>query len=545
MVTKESLINKIKLLSLLIEFFLSMKIVACNEPVLNCVPCTINSNTLMRIDQAHFGGPVRSVAWLSDNSLRGPHKNQFVAVGGYACQCNDLCIYKISNKETFEKVVKVNLGSFILSLAWCVINHVPYLAVAGSSFETGDNIQIYRFDIWPKPKLTLVDSYKNHADVYAVSWLCAPCQNNTCKRYLAIGGNPSRRDQADIRVLLFDAESDDDALTETSHKVHGAPVYSLDWVVQDNGCPLLAVGGRSSRLECNDINVRIFSFDCTHGYLSPVTYQVHNAPVVNAVKWLSQPGKGLYLAAGGARSTEDNVNIRMYMFNSSNNTLIDLADVANNPLQQIFSVDWYTYGADKYITAGGGCESKGAECVPNIFIYKDVIVNGSHVLQPVTEEKFDENITSLNWNKTDGFGCAYLIAGTERDRAACGANECPDSSKDVVLYKAKLGSNGPVPTPCEPVPEPGPRPCSPCNPSCEPCCPPVDSEFGDDSWNVPCSSSDFIRVSSRTFKGKTQAKKDPYNELGYASGKKRSKFSKQYQEDKPAGDLLIDPNLLV
>lgn len=475
MVTKKCALDKLLSLGLLIGILIIARPVAygCDY---QCASCTMNCDTLMRVDQANFGGPVRSVAWLCDNCQSIRFQTQYVAVGGYAEQGNDVVIYKIGLQENIEKVVQVNLGSFVLALDWCIIDQVPYLAVAGSATDAGYNVNIFRFDIVPTPTLTLVASFNNQADVYAVSWLCKVCTNVTVQRYLAIGGNPATTDQADIRILLFTASEQEYSLVETSHKVHGAPIYSLDWHIPEIGCPLLAVGGRSSTIECNDVNVRVFSLDCCKGYLLPVTNQRHTAPVVNAVKWSCRRhgDSDTYLAIGGATSDSDNANIRLYKFLSGENRLLEVAKVSDNPLKQIFAVNWFCDDSDAYVTVGGGCTctTSSQACIPNIYVYKDEIVHGTHQLRLINEEKFDDVATSLDWCRTDDHGCAYLMVGMENDfccAVACQTNECSGLGQDLVLYKAKLGCHTDV-HPCPPAPRPHPVPCcDPCVIACDYC----------------------------------------------------------------------------
>ena len=237
-----------------------------------CGPCQsvgMSQNTLLRVDQVYFGGPVRSVAWLCNDCGKKGDKAQFVAVGGHSKHQKDVCIYKLAPMDSLKKVIRVEYGAFVLALDWCCINDVAYLAVAGAADDNGDNVKIFRFESEPKPKLIPVASFNNHANVYAVSWLCIPCMQDKSKRYLAIGGNEARNDHADIRLLCFDATEEKEQLIETSSKIHGAPIYSLDWCIQEGRCPLLAAGGKSSKIECDDLNIRIFALDCELGNLVP------------------------------------------------------------------------------------------------------------------------------------------------------------------------------------------------------------------------------------------------------------------------------------
>jgi len=257
---------------------------------------------------------------------------------------------------------------------------------------------------------------------------------------LAIGGEASTRDMADIRVLAVpELTTTAVALISTVDKIHGATVYAVDWCTQLS-CPLLAVGGKVSSIECG-INVRIFSIDCATGILYPYSDTQFGSDIVNTVKWCCGQNSCFVnplLAVGGSSAVLDAANIRVYYLSSRTNALVEFAKAASSPQPDIYTIDWNPACKCSTLTAGGGCLQESVTgCYPNIFVYH-ITATGSlpRSMDLVTSQQFDTNITSLAWCQPTDAACSYLLVGTEADNTTIDI-DCTSNinSFGVALYR--------------------------------------------------------------------------------------------------------------
>jgi hypothetical protein len=419
---------------------------ACaQQPFCQC-PCSGNAycqvqNQLFRVDQIQFGAPVRTVSWLCNFSSCSDVTAPLAAIGGQPVSTTsntyDFRIYQLTSADKLSWLVDGVHGGYVLTSAWCCIGGIPYIAVAGVANSDGNEVEIYRVDPVAET-LTLAAYYSHGGNVNSIAWLC-DC-GTTTTGYLAIGGEASSRDGADVRVLAVPGFSltTTVALVSTSDKVHGATVYSVDWCTQLS-CPLLAIGGKVSSIECG-INVRIYSLNCTTGQLYPYADTVFGSDLVNTVRWCCGQNSCFLnplLAVGGSRAT-DSTNIRTYYLSSRTNALVEYANTASNPQPDIFTIAWNPSCQCSDITAGGGCLSEPVTgCSPNIFVY-NIPSSGTlpRTLNLVASQQFDTNVTSLAWCQPTGVTCSYLLVGTEVDETTNVNIDCNnETSFTVALYR--------------------------------------------------------------------------------------------------------------
>ena len=403
------------LTTLIVGFAYAAQPVQPCAPLCQCASGCINGNgscqaenQLLRVDQINFGAPVRTVSWL-DTSCADPYMNcVFALIGGQpvpaAPTSYDFQLYQLVGSDKLNLITNGSHGAYVLSSATCCIGGTIYIAVAGAANAAGNEIDIFTFDpalgtLSPTP----VASFNHGGTVYSISWLCS-CVGSTGS-FLAIGGEASTIDKADVRVLRFTTTPTPALSLTGANKIHGATVYSVDWCTSKANCPLLAIGGRTSSLECG-INIRIFSFDCSTAFLYPISQQAFGSELVNVVKWCCNNNCLInpILAVGGSKGSGtkgSKSNLRLYFLSSRTDKLIEYLKVIDNPQPNIYALDWNPSCSCSTITAGGGClEEFGNACNPNLFVY----TTKSHPkkISLVTEEQFDQNITSLAWYQQAG-----------------------------------------------------------------------------------------------------------------------------------------------
>lgn len=413
-------------------------IFACNCPCGK--PVCQTENQLLRVDQIQYGAPVRTVSWLCDEIT------PYAAIGGQPVTTltsnYDFQIYQLNNTtEKLSLVANGIHGGYVLSSDWCSIGGIAYVAVAGTANDEGYEVEIFSLE---NGTLTRVAYFTHGANIYSISWLCQ-CNGSS---YLAIGGEPSNQDLADARILLVPTlTTTAQELTAASNIVHGGIVYAVDWCTSLT-CPLLAIGGEVSSIECG-INIRIFSLACTSGNLFPYAQAKYTSGIVNTLKWccgqLQNPCfTNPLLAVGGTRTQNTDPNIFVYYLSSRTNELKDYAYTSSNPQPKIYAVAWNPSCKCANITAGGGClEEPVNGCYPNVFVYHIAVPK---MLNLVTQQQFDTNITSLAWCQPTGQLCSYLLVGSE---AAAETLENPDinckNSFEVALYKGLFCRQLPAP----------------------------------------------------------------------------------------------------
>lgn len=429
--------------------FLSLSVFSfavAQQPFCHCpcgdstAPCQVEEQ-LLRVDQVQFGAPVRTASWLCDISGCRGVTAPLAVIGGQPVSTPsseyDFRIYQLTSADKLSYVTDGFHGGYVLASAWCCIDGVPYVAVAGVANLAGNEVEIYRLDPVGQT-LTLVAYYSHGANVHSIAWLC-DC-GTTGSSYLAIGGEASINDKADVRVLAVPTLTTTAvALQATANKVHGATVYSVDWCTQLS-CPLLAVGGKISSIEKCGINIRVFSLDCTTGVLYPYSEAAYASGVVNTVKWCCGQNPCFVnplLAAGGSKTSGD-TNIRVYYLSSRTNELVEFANTASNPQRDIYAISWNPSCRCSDITIGGGCLDGASDaCNPNIFVYNIPSVGSlPRTLGLVTEQQFDTNVTALSWCKPTGVVCSYLLVGSETNATDVDL-DCNDGNNnfEVALYR--------------------------------------------------------------------------------------------------------------
>ena len=395
------------------------------------------NNSLIRVDQIIFLPSVKTISWLEGEACINTY-GAYAFLGGQPYQDVDFKIYKLTAAETLTHVADGSHGAYVLASDWCCINGIPYVAVAGAANAEGYEVEIYRFNPLTNA-LTRVAYYTHGANVNALSWLC-DC-SSTGSSYLAIGGEASSVDMADVRVLFVPTFTNEAiALQATASKIHGAPVYSVDWCPAYT-VPLLAIGGRTSSLECG-INIRVYSVDCATGYLYPFAQQTFSGGLVNSVKWccnLSACAVNPVLAAGGSTGTStDSANIRLYCLSSLSHNLTEYAQGSNIYQPTITALDWNPSCRCAFITVGGACGAILPDCTPNLFVYKkDGYAGGS--LEMIIEEQFKHTITALAWYHPSSSSYSYLLVGGESNYGDLeGITFNPECRAEpmVILYRA-------------------------------------------------------------------------------------------------------------
>ena len=408
----------------------------------NAKSCLVEDR-LLRVDQLASSSPIKTVSWLNEQSCHH-YKEPFALIGGGPALGIDFKIYKLTPADTLTHIVDGHHGAYVLSSAWCCQQGVPFVAVAGAANASGHEVEIYRFDP-SAATLTLVAYYSHGAHIYSIAWLCS-CEHSV-DSFLALGGEASNTDQADIRILKIPHHLPGPGepaiqLESVSNKIHGATIYSVDWCAGRDTCPLLATGGRTSSIEC-DINIRVFSFDCQMYHLSPCSQQSFESHCVNSVKWCCNHyacSQSPLLAVGGSKSPTDRANIRLYLLSTHTHGLIEYAKAINNHLNAIYALGWNPSCKCTDITTGGGCLEQNCQGGhPNIFVYRKDNNLKKPTLTLVTKEQFSQNITSLAWYQQPGSLYSYLLVGAETNEQEI-EEMFPDSDCEnnivIVLYKA-------------------------------------------------------------------------------------------------------------
>ena len=384
---------------------LTIKQLPCGE----CIP----KNKLVFIRSLQHGAPVQSVAWLCPQNDECP---RLAAIGGYkACNDNDdYCTCASVRAYTFDiattQLIAVPFSpsalptDYVYSVDWCCIDGTPYLAVAGCPDELGNSVWIYQYT---GTQMTLVQSFKHNGTIYSAKWLCDACNSSTT-RYLAIGGDPVSK--IDTRLLVFDTAGSLYSIVDHSH---GATVYTVDWCIRNNQCPLLATGGKTVN-SCNEqSNIRLYAVSCS-GTMSLISSAHFESSTVRTLSWCCDADtiskKFPYLLVGGD-PRPDGMNTgsdaAVYYYNFYTQELKPLA-FTTQP-EKVFASTWIPGCDCKLLALGSGCIFYD-QCEPNIQLFS---VECKQIAQLIKKgsKKFDDNITSLASCKVGSI--TFVLAGSE------------------------------------------------------------------------------------------------------------------------------------
>lgn len=446
-----------KIICLSLSALTMCTVCATNAGKKSICPCSIDSSggcqcqapsRILKMQTIHHGAPVRAVSWLCNSACFDSPLFDLAAIGGYLSDFNagpegaSVRVYEFSKlTEHFTLRDSVAPTSYIFTLDWCCIDGVAYLAVAGiPDHVTGNDVWIYAYNNATK-KLDLVTSFAHGNTVYSVKWLCIDCNEYETYRFLAIGGEPAP-DNIDIRLLSFDPMQQ--SLTIVNNRTHGGTIYALDWLIRENVRPVLVAGGVTVIDDCEKINLRIFAVDC-FGSMNLINRGAYfPGGTVRTASWCntSLPCASFpyTLAVGGNHEhhCDEPINVQIYSLKTSDCSLIPIPGLSLQQAGKVFAITWIPGTDCTYITIGGGCDHD-SYCVNNIFSYKITVdkVSGTLSLELVSQSKFDEIITSLDWCQING--CSYLLVGSEdpfwndlRKNMFCKA---PD---EIALYKSSF-----------------------------------------------------------------------------------------------------------
>lgn len=421
------------------------------KPIEPTAPCQdLIPNTLTSIQEICHGAPVRSVAWLCDQCPAPLHcscTDNFIlprpiaAIGGFISHTvhtegSSLQIYEMDLlTEQLHETAHATPTNYVLSVNWCCIDNVPYLAVGGSpDLTTGDDTWIYKYDI-ASHNLTLVASFRHGAQVNAVSWLCTGCTQPGIV-YLALGGKESNG--INIRILRFDVHCKE--LSLITSRSFGANVLALDWCMLDENTPLLLVGGKTAVSDAfQHYNIAIYCSNCT-GILNRAGIFYYKGGTVRTAKWCCNPQRTCtqppVFAVGGNdidhdKNKSSGVNIELFVYNPLCNQVKSLA--CQYLPKKVFALDWVPDCHCTLLTAGSGC-LHDCMCQENIAILQ-ILAGRCSRLRFTTLARYDDTISSLAWCS---FGqCSYLLVGTEHKTSECPTEQTMcDNRCEVALYKA-------------------------------------------------------------------------------------------------------------
>jgi len=389
----------------------------------------LEPDKLFPISTAEHGAGVRSVSWCCNAACcaGGP----FSAIAGLKNKGGTvLRIYNIQKDKLNELTSKT--GNHLYSVDWCCIGATSYIAVGGLPDQAhGDaEVHVYKFT---DPSLEYITSFTHGVPINSVAWLCGCDQCITGTPLLAIGGQAAQ-DDMEIRTLIFDPTAK--TLTEGGSAIHGAEVFSVDWCCREGRPPILAVGGKNSEIGCEGYNIRVYCTDCETGIMTPITMARYPGELVDVVKWCCDPRiRFPYLAVGGKKHTSITgcINTQVYLLDpppSNRLVLVSQPGACVGPNDHIFAADWIPGCQCDHLTVGGGCANT-EECISNIFVLKRDTCH----LPEVTKTKYDINVMSLEWCKTNT--CAYLLVGTETtvEEDVCTENL---DKKEIILYQGRF-----------------------------------------------------------------------------------------------------------
>lgn len=438
-------------------------------------PFCMQTNAFFMTDRRSHNAPVQSVAWLTDSPI-----GTYAAIGGFP-ENNivggvDARIYKFDadNGLLGNPIANLVHGSYVFGVSWVYIfdyehsyDYGAYLAVGGYPSSIDDNeIHIYHLNSLVNPPAVNqipVASYKHGAPIKSVSWLNCSMGDTA---YLAIGGQEGT-DGAEIRVLKFKAS--DNSLTLLANRFHGATINSVSWfydpIVHPTFPPVLAVGGDPVPgvpvSGPNYITIRLYTFNCAKEALQDLIFGSQPSGstlepsrvfgVKPAVLNINDEKSGLFVgvACGSTiTSLPDNTHTPGYLlalFPPTGISDASLESVASFAIPGIATIPVNGYTVDfnrsctcegivsccPQITFGLGCPKDIVGPLPlNIFT---VGINLNGVARAFT--KFDDNITSLEWYKSDSGKANYLLVGSESNdwnlNSFCGGNE-------IAVYRALI-----------------------------------------------------------------------------------------------------------
>lgn len=400
----------------------------------NCeYPTSLNFpiNKLQLIGSYSHGAPIQSVAWSTiaeDSSLI------LAAAGGYAHRANphshpSLRVYSFNySTEQLEPIFDDQPTDYVYSVAWCTINSIPHLAVAGDS-NNEKNVWIYKYNA-DHNTMDLIASLDNHKTiVYTVAWLCDACSPDKNIRFLAIGGEP--QNDVDIQILKWNSETK--TLSSINSAPFGATVYALDWCKGTNAAYHLVAAGQTTVINNKSANIKIYNFSCD-GTLTLVNSIHQSGSTMRAAKWYYTNNPKIQIFAVGGDpllyGSDGYRNITFYVYDSSLDKIKPIAVHAQPG--KVLALNWVTGYDSVDIIAGSVCINGASH--QNIFVYninphllpKVDIVNSTH---------FDHAVTSLASIKIGN--TTFVLAGSENIMPLKEGTEYWNSRcQELALYKA-------------------------------------------------------------------------------------------------------------
>ena len=446
-------------------------------------PFCMQTNTFFLTDRKSHNAPVQSVAWLCDSPI-----GTYAAIGGFPenniVGSTDTRVYKFDEENgLLGDPINLVHGSYVFGVSWVYvfdptqsIDYGAYLAVGGYPSSADDNeIHIFHLDsstIPPSINPIPVASYKHGAPIKSVSSLGCGIDDTA---YLAIGGQASEIDGAEIRVLKFKAS--DNSLTLLANRYHGATVNSVSWFYNPssfpNFPPILAAGGDPAPAPSNAgpqyITIRVFTFNCAKESLQDLVFGSQPGPTPSAgappkrvfdikpaIVNIDTNGSTALVFGVANESTLTSLNTYTPGFllqflapgKSTKTTEASLEPVTGNgfPFTGISDLQVNGYAVDfnrscdcyslvtccPQITFGLGCPSKDNSSPLPLNIFSTSFLTNEN---GTAYTKFDDNITSLEWCRTNNGEVSYLLVGSESNEwnlnSFCGGNE-------IAVYKALM-----------------------------------------------------------------------------------------------------------
>lgn len=453
----------------------------------------MQTNSFFMTDRKSHNAPVQSVAWLCNSPF-----GTYAAIGGFPenniVGNTDTRVYKFdpANGLLGNPISNLVHGSYVFGVSWVNIfdqinfyDYGAFLAVGGYPSTLDDNeVHIFQLDTTANPPVmnpVPVASYAHGGQIKSVSWLS--CSNGDTA-YLAIGGQAGN-DGAEISILKFKAS--DNSLTLLANRFHGATINSVSWyydpILYPNYPPVLAVGGDpvpgTQASGPAYITVRLFTFNCAKESLQDLIAGSQQSPVDSNIptrvfgvrpaiissdtinnNFLTINSKALFVGVACESteiSTYGNTFSPAFLLalfppntlqaDASLSTVFNFSPNGISHTQvNAYTVDFSrtctcegTFPCCPQISFGLGCPHNYSAPLPfNIFTV-GILKLGLGIAPEVTT-KFDDNITSIEWCRTNNGQSNYLLVGSESNdwnlNSFCGGNE-------IAVYKALIVCRSP------------------------------------------------------------------------------------------------------
>ncbi len=429
------------------------------KPRLTTAP--LEPNKLVRVDESIIGAPIKSIAWLCDECTGGcPFNNKLAAVAGVCVDGADIRLYE-RNGDKLMCVASVTRGTTSLSVSWCCIAGIPYLAVGGVSDDKAHEVTVFK--LTPKPLciacascpgswcLEPVATYQHGADVRSIAWLSNGCHDQGSKRVLAIGGDMSPYDGFQARLLSFDAVEKN--ISTITNFMYPAAVNTLSWCTPTTCAkPLLAVAGDEAAPGLGSV-IDILICDRTTLELVPLCSLTTSCASLYQLCWCCTCDPVLFAVPScpTGLSAASSPAFMSYRLKPSTGTL-----VPHTYPERLRCYDGHQVALACVPTHNTCCalmtvgtsiaeESQFGQCQPNIFVVgPDNPLMTCFFTRTVATAHFDRAATALSWCCTDEEGgCSYLLVGS--DRANQDGREPACDKPELALYKALFDGRGLIP----------------------------------------------------------------------------------------------------